>query len=143
LATPRPIEDAQNPAGRLPENFGPAYRSGPFDAFPNAGLFFAKRVAAALDASSTPSTIYVSALNHSLLGDVANGLVFSSNISLVEAIFTGAHPFPFRNYHDALPDDELFVDTEHLTAEGHRRMVDLILRDNASLFDRIFGHNVN
>src|SRR5207253_1127447 len=110
----RPDQELQNPAGRLPENFTGAFRSGPFDAFSNPGTFFARRVAATLDASNIPSIVYVSALNHSLLGELANDDLFHANLAMIDELFRGHH-FAFNDYEAALTPDELFADTEHLT----------------------------
>src|SRR4029077_640184 len=119
-------------------SFSGAYRSGPFDAFANAGLFFGERVAATLDQSPVPVIAYVAALNHQLLGDLARDDLFKSNMAIVNALFSGRR-FPFSNYENAINDDALFIDTEHLTVDGNLAMVHLLIDDHRSVFDAALG----
>jgi len=137
-STRRGPDEAPNAPARLPENYRPSYLTGRFDSFPNAGLFFAERVAATLDAAGVPAITYFSALNHELLQDVAQGPTFDANVAMIDAIFSG-HKFSYRNYHALLPSDDLFFDTQHLKALGDLAMVRQILADNGPLFDIALG----
>ena len=124
-----------NPVARLPENFSGAYRSGPFDAFANAGLFFGRRAASALDATNVPRVTYVAALNHQLLGSLGSDELFRSNMAIVDGLFNG-HQFPYSNYESSLSEDSYFLDTEHLSATGHLAMARLLISDHRGVFDR-------
>ena len=135
---PSPTRPPSDEIARRPESFTGAYHSGPFNAFANAGLFFASRVADTLDHTATPSIAYVAALNHQLIGPLGEEPLFHSNMAIVDGIFAG-HTFAYRNYHAALPDDALFRDTEHLTEAGMVQMVRLLLDDNRALLDRVLG----
>jgi hypothetical protein len=55
-------------------------------------------------------------------------------MAIVNGLFTG-HRFPFSNYENAIPDDALFLDTEHLTVEGNLVMVHLLIDDHRAVFD--------
>ena len=129
-----PVAANAEAIARRPESFTGAYRSGPFDAFANAGLFFGQRVAATLDQSRVPVIAYVAALNHKLLGELGRDELFQSNMAIIDALFTG-HRFPFSNYHQAIPEDRMFLDTEHLTVDGNLTMVHLLLNDHRAVFD--------
>jgi hypothetical protein len=124
-----------NPVARLPENFSGAYRSGPFEAFANAGLFFGRRAAAALDATQVPRVVYTAALNHALLGALGSDDLFQSNMAIVDDLFSG-HQFPYSNYHLSLSEDGNFLDTEHLSATGHLAMARMLISDHREVFDR-------
>jgi hypothetical protein len=127
-----------NPAARLLESFSGAYRSGPFDAFANAGLFFGHRVAAVLDATTVPTIAYVAALNHQLLGSLGADDLFRSNMRIIDGLFAG-HRFRYMNYESSLPDDSYFLDTEHLSQIGHRAMAEMLIHDHRDIFDRALG----
>jgi hypothetical protein len=134
IGTPTVAARDRSAIARQPESFNGAYRSGPFDAFANAGLFFGERVAATLDQSPVPVIAYVAALNHQLLGELGRDELFQSNMAIVNSLFSG-HRFPFANYEHSIPDDALFLDTEHLTVEGNLAMVHLLINDHRSVFD--------
>jgi hypothetical protein len=120
---------------RRPESFSGAYRSGPFEAFANAGLFFGHRVATMLDRTRVPVIAYVAALNHDLLGTLGDDALFRSNMAIVDGVFAG-HRFAFSNYHGAIRDDRLFLDTEHLTVAGNLAMIRHLVGDHRAVFDR-------
>jgi len=124
-----------NPIARDPASFTGAYQSGPFDAFPNAGLYFAARAADAIDRAGVPAFSYVAALNHPLLGSLATGPGFDRNVGIVDSVFSG-RTFAFRDYATLALDDPLFLDTEHLSDLGHRAMVDRLLDDFGPVFAR-------
>jgi len=137
-AAPANIGDPRSTPARDPSNFTPAYSSGPFDAFPNAGLFFADRSLEALERSGVPAVSYLAAINHSLVGSLAADERFRSNVSLVTQI-VARHSVPFQIDDAVLPEDRFFLDTEHLTVEGHVAMVQRLLADNASVFQQALG----
>src|SRR5260221_6992348 len=138
VAVAPPGTQETNPAGSIYANFAPAYTSGPFDAFPNASLYFLRRIASDLDGSGIPAIVYFSSLDQGLLDGLMETDEFRSNVSLVDGIAAG-HSFAYANYVRALPDLD-FLDTEHLTTIGRREFVARILNDHASTFDRALRH---
>ena len=130
--------DAPPADPRAPANFTGAYRSGPFDAFPNPGLFFLDRALTAIEASHVPAITYLAAINHTLVGTLASDALFNANVELIDRVIAD-HRVTFSDYDAALPDDSDFLDTEHLTTPGHVAMVHRLLADHPDVFDRAMG----
>ena len=59
-------------------------------------------------------------------------------MSIVDGLFRG-HQFPYSNYQASLPEDSSFLDTEHLSANGHLAMVQMLINDHRDVFDRALG----
>jgi hypothetical protein len=136
ITPPPPPLDADP---RDPNNFRGAYASGPFDAFPNAGLFFAERSFTAIERAGVPAIAYLASINHQLVDSVVDRALFNSNVALIQQIVQ-RHHVTFSDYNALLAGDyEHFLDTEHLTSAGHLATVRRILADHDGLIRAALG----
>lgn len=92
-----------------------------------------RRLARALARHPRQAFVFLTPQNHGLIGPLGETPVYRETAQAIAAAFAGAG-VPFRSYDgDALVEDRLFTDLDHLNADGNRRLAELLAADLARL----------
>lgn len=127
--------------GLTAAQYAPNYDLIPFDSPEARNLALTRRLAGLLAAprragrAADPGVsvfVFLTPHNHGLLGALADNPGYHAASAAIGAIFR-ERGVPFRSYDgDALVADRYFMDLDHLTADGNRRLAGLLLEDLAA-----------
>ena len=109
--------------------FAASYDRIPFSSPEAINYQVSLRLSALLSAEKArlPSFVFLTPQNHGLLGALADNPGYRADSEALGNIFVGAG-VPFRSY-DGQVAEGLFTDLDHLTAEGNRRLAELLAED--------------